>query len=251
MRVITACRALSLLFFLLLPAVAVVAAVTATEPVPHRFSINTADQPPYSTLDDSGYYDRLVTTLLARNGVAVQINHLPSARSLANADLGLDDGEYGRIAGMSGQYPNLRMVGESLSEYHFVAFARNRTLKLDGWGDLRHYHVGYIRGWKIYQSRVGVARSVLLANSEEELFELLQRNRVDLILYEGVRGVAYLRRMAVVDIHQLEPSLAVRPMYLYLHARHKALIPQLERTLRAMKADGTYQAIFSTAPKSQ
>jgi len=32
-------------------------------------------------------------------------------------------------------------------------------------------------------------------------------------------------------------------MYLYMHRRHSALIPELEQALRDMKADGSYQEI--------
>jgi hypothetical protein len=45
----------------------------------------------------------------------------------------------------------------------------------------------------------------------------------------------------------LEPKLANRKMYLYMHKSQMQLIPQLEQVLRDMKNDGTFALIEEAA----
>ena len=46
--------------------------------------------------------------------------------------------------------------------------------------------------------------------------------------------------LALDDVHRLEPLLAERDVFTYLHRRHAAHVPALDGALRAMKRDGFY-----------
>ena len=211
------------------------------------FTVNTADQPPYSTPDNAGIYDRLITAVFDRLGVKLQINHLPSARSLENVNLGWDDAEYARIAGLERQYPNLIMVNEKLIDFAFTAFGRNPAERLTGWADLAGRNVAYMRGWKIYERRAEQAKTKVVVSSEGELFEMLRQGRVDLALYELYRGRAYLKKHGLTGIHNLQAPLAVRGMYMYVHKKHGELVPRIEKALRALKDGGEYKAVVDRA----
>jgi polar amino acid transport system substrate-binding protein len=45
------------------------------------------------------------------------------------------------------------------------------------------------------------------------------------------------------DVQLCEPPLAMREMFIYLHKKHKALVPKLANVLREMKQDGRYQIL--------
>jgi polar amino acid transport system substrate-binding protein len=210
------------------------------------FSVNTADQPPYSTNSDTGLYDQIILRLFKEMNIQVQINHLPSARSIENLDLGLDDAEYARIEGLSNHYPHIRIVNERLFDFAFTAFSKNGNIFIENWEALEKYNVAFLKGWKIYEVNVNKTKSLQVVSSEEELFSMLVNDRVDVILYEQLRGFDYMQRKKISGIHALQKPLAIRGMYLYLHEKHEKLIPEIEARLQAMKISGEYQRILDS-----
>jgi polar amino acid transport system substrate-binding protein len=202
-------------------------------------TLNTADKPPYSTETNTGIYDRIILRVFDDLGLRIKINHLLSARSIENVDAGIDDAEYARIKGLSEKYNNIRIVDEKLIDFAFTAFAKKK-IPIDGWESLKPFHVAYIRGWKIYEINVFQAKSIILASTEKELFSLLEQDRVDLVLYERLRGYDFLKRNGINGIMALDPPLSVRGMYLYVNKKHEARIPDIETALRAFKAGKDY-----------
>ncbi|NNG00811.1 MAG: transporter substrate-binding domain-containing protein [Desulfobacteraceae bacterium] len=73
--------------------------------------------------------------------------------------------------------------------------------------------------------------------------ELLDRGRIDLAVFSRYFGLYVIRQLGLKGIRVLEPPLAVRPMFLYLHRKHMRLIPLLTAALVAMKTDGTFTEI--------
>ncbi len=230
------CRALlSLLFILILPVTA-----TASQPL----VLATADTPPFSAEDGSGFYDHVLHEAFSRMGLELEIRHLPSERALQDANAGRLDGEFGRIEAIGTLYPNLRMVHEPLAIWEFSAFVRAGDRTPADFSALGNYHVGYIRGWKIYEENVTDTRSLSIAASEEQLFTMLQAGRIEVALYNKLRGLAWIARHPSADIIRAPEPLAMQPIYLFLHHRHADLIPELETALRSLKTDGTYDRFY-------
>lgn len=210
------------------------------------FTINTADQPPYSTQDNNGLYDRIIIETFRIIGKTVKINHMPSARSLENVNNGIDDGEYARIAGLTITNPNLRIVDEKLLDYIFTAFVRNPGLQIHDWNDLTGHNVAFINGWKIYETEVKNTASIFKVHSEKELFALLASGRIDIALYERRRGLHYIKSHKLEGIYPLASPLAVKGMYLYFNSRHEAIIPAVEQALRSFKQTSNYQLLINS-----
>lgn len=210
--------------------------------------LSASDAAPYTSPDGSGVADRIVREAFRRAGVEIRIVHAPSERSLVNANEGITAGEYLRISGLEQHYPNLVMVPEPICEYEFMAFARDRGIRVKGWESLRPHNVGYITGWKILEQNVTGVKSVTTVRNEEALFELLRGGRADLVIYERQRGEALLRRTGKGDIRPLSPPLARREMYLYLNRGHESQVPRVAKALRQMKRDGTWQRIMASVP---
>ena len=205
-----------------------------------RIVLSTADTAPFSTPANDGFYDLVLTEAFDRIGIDLEIRHLPSERSLVEANTGRVDGEYGRTSIVADLYSNLRIVPEPLVDLAFSAFVRDRAREPRDFGSLRDFHVAYIRGWKIYEDNVTEARSVTVVNSETQLFEMLAAGRVDVILYNRTRGMSRLRTARNQTIHVVEPPLAIQPMYLFLHERHQNIVTPVATALREMKTDGSY-----------
>jgi len=205
--------------------------------------LNTADPAPRSRPDGTGSLDRIVAEACRRLDLPVRLVQLPAERALQNANQGVDDGTYTRIAGLTLLYPNLVMVPEPISEFVFTAFTRDPAMRVQGWADLKPYNVGFINGWKIVEANTADVRSRTGVKDETALFALLDKGRAEVVVVDLYSGLEIIRRMGYTGMRPLEPPLERRPMFLYLHQRHAALVPRLAEALRRMKRDGTFERL--------
>ncbi|SNB46835.1 polar amino acid transport system substrate-binding protein [Geobacter sp. DSM 9736] len=215
--------------------------------LPDTYVLNTDNTYPRSTPDGKGFQDLIIKEMFRRIGHKAKIVHVPSERALANANEGIDDGDFVRIAGLDKKYPNLVMVPEKVSEFEFAAFSRNPSIRISGWESLKPYNVGIITGWKILETNVSGTRSLTKVKDDKALFDLLVNDRADIVVFDRLQGAAFIKRERLAGIKPLEPLLARRDMYLYLNRRHADLVPRLAAALREMKQDGTWQRIMSAA----
>jgi polar amino acid transport system substrate-binding protein len=205
--------------------------------------LNTTGLPPLNTRDQRGFLDRVTAEAFSRLGIRLKTVRLPAERGLMNSNAGIEDGEMSRIAGLDKIYPNLVRVPEKIMDWVFVGFSR-KPIRIDkGWSSLSPYSVAIIRGWKIYEKHVPAASGLTKVKTPQQLFVLLVRGRVDIILYERWNGMHMVRR-DYPGLRMLRPEFARREMFIYLHKKHRALVPRLTAVLRAMKRDGTYQRIY-------
>lgn len=205
--------------------------------------LNTDAASPHSRADGTGFEDRIVTEAFRRLGLEVKLVQLPSERALQNADQGIDDGNYVRIAGLSALYPNLLMVPEPMSSFPCVAFTRDPGLKALAWTDLSGPQVAYVLGWKLVELNVPAIRTLQSVRDQEALFVLLDKGRARIVLADLHTGREIIRRKGYRNMRALLPPLADPPMFLYLHKRHADLVPRLAEILRDMRRDGTLQRL--------
>lgn len=186
-----------------------------------------------------------MTVAAARLGYSVEIQTPPAERALMLANSGVDDGDGPRIPDLANpqDYPNLVRVKESLLEIDFVAFSRTPGIQIQRWGDLAHYSVAIVTGWKILERHLAPLPDLIKVKDAEHLFLLLKTQRTDLAVIDRYSGMATAERVGLDDYVILDPPLATTPMYLYLNVRHADLAPRMSAVLRQMKADGTYTRI--------
>lgn len=203
--------------------------------------VNTSIKPPFSTADESGFFDLLIKELFKRAKIDTELVRLPAERALFSANEGVSDIELPRIAGMEKKYPNLVMIPEKVIDYKFVAFTRT-SVPIKTWNDLEKMRVGYILGWKIFEANIPEDLTLSKLKNPSQLFAMLDGRRLDVVLYESYAGWNIIQNQKI-SAQECTPPLAVRPMYMYLNKDNKALVSILDQHLKAMKADGTYQKI--------
>ena len=212
-----------------------------------KLTLSTADTPPYSNEQNTGFYDTLVVAAFERAGHDASIVRQPSDRSLADAISGAVDGEYARIAGLADEHESLVRVPERLADFEFTAFARAPAPRVQTWDDLSTLHVAFIEGWRILEDNVTQYESLTRVPDERLLFGLLLAGRVDLVIYERRRGDSYLQTNRLEGVRAINPPLAVRPMYLYLNRRNAALVGPLAEALETLRLDGTVLELEAAA----
>lgn len=215
-------------------------------------SLANANGPTLTISTNNTPQDRKALELLSkeafrRAGITFQLDRNPSARSLDLANEGTIDGEGLRVGGLEQQYPNLVPVPERYIGISFVAFARDPSIKLDqGWSSLKPYRIAFINGWKLFEANAANnAQSVTKVDQPDQLFKMLDANRIDLALYTLADGAAVLKGLGMTNIAPLTPALRDADMFLYLNKKHQIYIPRIAQALRDMKADGTYAKILT------
>ncbi|MBU0730924.1 MAG: transporter substrate-binding domain-containing protein [Proteobacteria bacterium] len=207
--------------------------------------LNTCHMPPYHLDDQTGISDQLLHQLFSRVGLKIFIQSLPPERALINANMGLAAGDAGRVAGIEKNFPNLIRVPELLETGKLVAFSKNFTFSTDSWASLNPYNVAHINGHKGVEAYIDNPKSLLVVKDMKLLFELLAKDRTDIVVCELLAGLSMIKQLNLRNIRVLEPPLATIDTYLYLHKDHAALVPQLNTALQNMKQDGTYDQINS------
>ncbi len=198
---------------------------------------------PFNTEAADGFLDIVAGEAFRRAGLRLKVVELPSERGLLNANTGVDDGVLGRIAGLEKIYPNLIRVPEKLVDWHFVAFVRQAKLSNASWSALEGHSVGHIRGWKIFEANVPPGTQTTIVDTEEQLFSLLDKGRIDVALYERVMGLALAKKIGTEGFRVVEPSLAEREIFMYLNKKHADKVPAIAAALRGIKAEGLYTRV--------
>ena len=170
-------------------------------------------------------------------GIEIEVIRYPGLRSLKTANEGGVDGELSRVKAFEHDYPNLIPVPVPVNHLRGTAFSKNGGIELRGWGSLKDYTIGITRGMK-FAERGADGMTIVRANSHEQLFQLLDKGRVDVAINPFVNGVVIIKKLKLEGIHALEPPLVYIDLYHFLHKRHVALVPRITDTIRKMEASG-------------
>jgi len=210
---------------------------------PRVLVLNEANAPPYSNSERTGFFDVVAIEAFRRARLELRLEKLPAGRALLLSNSGVADGELNRLSGIETQYPNLIRVPEKLGDWYFAAFSKDASIpgRLEA---IRGRTVGIIQGWKIYESALAGAKDVITVDDADQLFRLLQLDRIEVALYERVMGLAYLKEHGIRGLRVLEPPLFTRETFIHLHKSSAEWVPALVAALRAMKQDGTYQRAY-------
>lgn len=205
--------------------------------------LNTALQLPFNTKQQTGFLDRVVAQALARIGYSLKTVRLPAERALKNINLGIDDGDMGRVSGLELIYPNLLRVPEKLLDMEFTGFSEQTYDLHDGWQSLQGLSVSYINGWKILEKNVPKSVHVTTVRDANQLFMLLKKRRVDMVIYERWSAVPIIKALGLDKIKRQEPPFIVKEMYIYLHKKHRELVSKLAASLKQLKQEGLYEKL--------
>ncbi|BBO67814.1 hypothetical protein DSCA_17440 [Desulfosarcina alkanivorans] len=202
-----------------------------------------------STPQRTGLLNLVIQEAFSRVGKKVDFVQLPPGRSIILANDGLIDGDISRVSDIhkitNYKFPNIVKVPEKLFDAYYVGFSKNSDIKLNGWKSLNPYSIGIVTGFKIMEMNTKGVKNLTKVENPILLFTLLQKDRVEIIVYDRFIGYGVLKQMKMKGVKALLPPLATRAFFLYLHKKHSRLIPQLAAVMAEMKADGTYEGIYN------
>lgn len=194
---------------------------------------------PFSTSEHNGSIDILLSKSFAKIDTSIDIIHQPAERSLFSVSKGDTDGDFLRIAEIGEYYPNLIQVPVVLHNMEFVVFTKDINITIDnGWDSLAPYEIGIINGWKILEDRVPkTSKGIFLANQEQQLFTMLDKGRVDVVVYAKEFGLEVIKQLNLQDITIIDQPLLIKNMFLFLNKKHQSIIPSLTQAIEDTKRE--------------
>jgi polar amino acid transport system substrate-binding protein len=205
-------------------------------------------KPPISNFEETGMADLVVREAFSRIGVKIHIVPADSATALEKVNKGLYDGDLMRVAGANQKYPNVIQIPEPLFEIEFSAFSNTVNSPMSGYEGLKPYRVAVPKGWIETDNNVKEenVKSVFRIISPFDMFNTLLKGDADIVIYHRLMGYEMIKEMGASDkIHVLEPPMAVRPYFFWIHKKHQDLVPKLDAAIKDMKKDGTIQKIVA------
>lgn len=173
-------------------------------------------------------------------GYQFEIRELPSARALSLSNNGVFDGDLNRIHNANSKYTHLIPVSVPVHTFKVVAFGKTRGAELTGWRDLYPHQIGLINGL-IYAELATENHTDLQfikVNSADQLFNMLSMGRIDYAVISKQEGIKALKRLNLKNIYMENGVIETNSVFHYLHEKHLALIPQLEKILSEMWLSG-------------
>jgi len=182
--------------------------------------------------------------LFKRNGYMLEYQQLPPKRGLINANSGVDDGDGPRVKEVGKKFLNLRRVDVPILEITIHAHYKDKDMKITQWDDLKPYHVAVRTGTVIQVNNVKKVnpQETTYVPTNEKLFELLEQEKVDVVIAERVMARGMKKKLDLMHIYQ-SPVLLRKKMYLFFNKKHSDKIKTFEQTLLKMNEEG-YQKRF-------
>ena len=206
------------------------------------FVMSTSVRAPLYLENGSGYFNLLSAEIFRRLDMEFELIFLPASRALAFANDKTVDGTGPRTAAIEKKFPNLVRIPINVFQFDFMVYSRDPELSITGWDSLKPYSVGLLNGWKIVEQNTTEARLVTKATNYDQLLKLLDLGRVEVAIMDRVMAGWQLRQLGF-DLHAIEPPIASKPNFIYVHKQHAGLVAEITRVLSEMQQDGSLQEI--------
>ena len=210
-----------------------------------------AEYPPYmygNAKEAKGLYPKLISAVFSKMGVEAEITALPWKRALRY-------GEEGKVA-IGGIYKNNERLeiydySDPIYEESLAIFVnKGNTFKFEGMNDLKGKKVGINLGWS-YGEEFDKARKEKIFTTDEAQSNFLNLKklthmRVDCVVMDTLAASQIIEKEKLgSDVERLAKPATVNFAYLVIakSQNKKKLLAEFNKTLAAMKTDGTYAKV--------
>jgi polar amino acid transport system substrate-binding protein len=181
-----------------------------------------------------------------RMGYGFKLISQPGERAMIDANLGIVDGEAGRISSIDKQkYANLIMVPHPITTMQDGAYATDPSIKINGWESLRGkpYKVGLLKGIKSVEQKLPLyvdKKNIITLSDPEQCLKMLLAKRIELfIVGTQIEHATYMQSGVYKEVKRVG-IVETKVLYPWLHKRHKNLVRRLAETLKTMQSEGRF-----------
>jgi ABC-type amino acid transport substrate-binding protein len=181
---------------------------------------------------------RVVSEAYDRLQIPIEFIEFPGKRSLYEANSGYVDADLSRIKEIEKEFTSLRRVPTSIFWFEATVFSKNKDLRINGWESLRELRIGVMRGMVYAERGVKNFPRVTIVDKPVHLFKMLDSDRIDVVIFSDINGLALIKELRLSSIQALKPPLERIEAFHYVHKKHEALVPKLNAIFQEMKSSG-------------
>ncbi len=183
----------------------------------------------------------------AKLGYNLERYDAPTPRLLVDLDKGLSDGEVNRIQDIALEHHNAIRIDVPINQVEGMLISCGKPIEVTTPRELAQHRIAIPNGIRYAERLTARFKKVVRSTSDDKSIDLLLNNRVDAIIYDRPWARAQVKKPGMECLIINEPPVAVKPLFHYLHKRHKALVPQITSILEAMKESGEMERIRDKA----
>ena len=193
---------------------------------------------------DQAVGGEILTAVYDKLGVKLEFVAVPAKRSLIESSEGRLDGEVQRVLDVGNEYPTLLPVREPINYIEPSVFTKRVEFSVDGWESIRPYSIGIVRGVGSSERGTRGAPRVEAAPGMEQMMLMLANDRIEVAVNDLFSGLLVNAKLGLdQQLRPLSPPLQHIDLYHFLHVSHRALIPDVERVIRQMRASGELERL--------
>lgn len=192
----------------------------------------------------------IVSTIYHEIGVDIKITAYPGKRASKLVAENLVDGEIMRAYLYGNAFNNLIRVPTPIySIVNTAYYKKNSSIEISSNEDLAKYRLGIIRGIKATESLAEGGKSVNYAAEIKQLFDMLLKDRVDIVLTNTFIAKQILNSVNYKNIVSSENIIQNLSFHHYINKEHSELANQVNNKIIELKKDGRLDIIIKKAEK--
>jgi len=195
-------------------------------------------------------FDRDVRKVFEKAGVCAKYINIPLKRMQHNMMNGSLDGEYLRVKAYAELMKDyvIPIPTEAITLDGFLVSFKNSGFAPQTLADIRNKRIGVIHGAVWQRKAAKGAEKIYRAYKYDILAELVRRQELDAFLIERLSLQSLLTSgvFSPGDV-TISPVVIKIPTYIFLHKKHKDMIPRLDKALRQVKQEGGFK--FTALPR--
>ncbi|TCS41136.1 hypothetical protein [Reinekea marinisedimentorum] len=173
-----------------------------------------------------------------------EVLFLPNKRGAMMTETGEIDGQVNRVYAYQSRYPQQRRVNEPISRLSIIAWVRAESgLAFDSWQSFKDsgLRIDYVRGVVLAEIKlIPLIEAERLSTSSFSVDGLtrLKYDLSDVFVHSNFGVYPFLNDEDFAGYIRSGGVISSEFMYPYVHAKHAYLIPEMERVIREVKAEG-------------
>ncbi len=195
----------------------------------------------------------IVSEALTTIDIDVEYANFPGKLASHMANISDTDGEVCRIKKINLGLKNLIRIEPSLTtlEANVLTIDKKIEVKLNGWEQLKPYHIGIHAGHFYSANGTKDFSNVSATAKDVNLIRQLINGLIDfavMVKPDAMYAIEKLRSTNVVgvrDVIILKPAISKQPVYLYLNKKNKYLIPRITKAIKNIVETGRAQVIYN------
>lgn len=192
----------------------------------------------------------ILRAVYARLNIKVEFEDVPGKRALALSSAGELDGEIQRIGNLAHDYPTLVQISPPINYIEPSVFTTTLHFDVQGWESIERYSIGIVRGVGSSEAGTRGMSRVTAAASLENMLEMLDAGRFDLVVTDLFSGLVAVRKLNLQSrIYPLSPPLERVYIYHYLNEKHRELAGRVAKVIQDMEASGELARLRATLVK--